>query len=464
MHFLRRNLSRRTMLRGLGVAIGLPLLDAMLPVGCATPEPASPDHPDAGPQPDAGPRLNANGRPTRLVFFTVPNGFYGPSWTPADEGPAYALSPHLRGIEAHRNDLSVLSGLSNLLQEDGVAFHPRATASLLTCTAVNRNTLSGGVSVDQVAAARIGGTTLLPSLELGTSPPHSVALNCDGAWGCLWGDNIAWAGPQRPVPKDADPRSVFGRLFGVAAAEDTLASWQQRQSQQQSILDFALDDAHRIAGSLGAADRSRLDEYLTNVRAVELTIARQHAPTTPTSMRPGEDLAIPERLQVMFDLTVLALQADLTRVVTLMHGFGLYEYGYPNLGSGVNLLGHHNVSHYFSDAPRQAAQAMIGDWEIAQFASFVAKLKAVDDGGSSLLDNSLVMFASELLDGNYHRSNNLPVLLAGRAGGRVRTGFHRHYANDAPIANLYSTMLSAVGVSVPRFGTTGTGLLPGLLV
>lgn len=421
MHHLRRKLSRRALLRGAGAALGLPLLDAMFQAGCSDPTPTETR------------RVVERGtgwpsvRPTRLVYIVVPNGFVGEQWTPPDEGPAYTLTPHLQNLAAHRADFTVLSGLSNLVIDALGAYHTRALATLLTCTAVDRQRVSGGVSIDQVAASYLGRATALPSLELGTTPPHAVALSCDGAWGCLWADNIAWAGPQRPMPKDADPRSVFNRLFGGAlGVHEAGAAWQLRQTRRQSVIDFALSDANRLRTSLGANDRVRLDQYLSHVREVEIAIGRQQQLPLTDVMAPTDSVDLTARFETMLDLTALALQTDRTQVVSLAHGFSFFNYTYPTLLGAANQDGHHKLSHYSGDPGSRDLHATVCNWELAAFGRFLARMKSIDDGGRDA--------ARQLAGGVHERAARRQSAHLGRpprAGRGSRRGPRAHGVSQA---------------------------------
>ncbi|MBI5512298.1 MAG: DUF1552 domain-containing protein [Deltaproteobacteria bacterium] len=452
-----KTLSRRALLRGAGVSLALPVLESL---GCDERE-----RMPVAPAPPVCPPMRVEYRPTatrrRLVFFHVPNGFVRGRWTPASEGAGFALSPTLAPLEPHRSELLVVSGLSNQVTYGTGAFHTRAMAGALTCVPVDKHHVRVGVSVDQVAAQALSGATRLPSLELSSAAEHEGAVSCDGDWGCVYGDHLSWAAPDRPVPRDSDPRRVFDRVFGAGGVAGE--AFARRQRLRRSLLDNVLDDLQAMNARASAGDRRRLDAYTTSIRELERQLERMATAAPAGAARPGEGLGLAERLQAMIDLTTLALQSDATRVVSLMHGYALFAYDYSEFLPVPRGQGHHGLSHHAGDPVKIEAQHRIGVWEVEQLARLLGRLRAVEEPDGTLLDNTVVCFLSDLHAGNDHVSLDLPVVLAGRGGGALRPGRHLRFTAQEPLADLYVSLLATVGVTVDRFGATGSGALPGLL-
>lgn len=430
-------ISRRTVLRGLGAAVALPTLDAMLPSIA---------------------RAQAAGEapPRRLVIFFTPNGMYMPSFTPEDEGPTFTFTPTLKPLEPYRDDILVLSGLDNRPGEDSIpGNHARGTASFLTCVPPVKHRdgrLEVGISVDQVAAQEIGSATRFPSLELGAEPGISGGA-CDSGYSCAYINNISWAGPSSPMAKEVNPKSVFDWLFAGPDAGETAEQIARRARYRKSILDFVSEDAKRLQNLLGSSDRQKLDQFLTGVRALEKRIDETQNLCSAEGLAIGAVENRQEVIQQMADLIVLALQCDLTRIVTFMLANGYTNTPYHFLGIGE---GHHELSHHRNASKNIEHLQVIDHWEMQQFAYLVGKMKSVQEGAGTLLDNSIVMFGNELADGNKHHHFNLPVVLAGRGGGFIRPGRHiafRGAGGEFPIADLYLTFLAYLGVHRDTFGT-----------
>ncbi|WP_373044795.1 DUF1552 domain-containing protein [Vulgatibacter sp.] len=428
-------ISRRTVLRGLGAAMALPMLDAMVP--------------------SVARAQAVGGTPRRLLFFFVPNGIYMPSWTPSGEGTGYAFTPTLQPLEPFRDDILVVSGLDNRPGEDVIAGnHARGTAAFLTCVPpvkTSDGSLRVGISADQVAAQAIGKQTRFASLELGAEPSVE-ASSCDSGYSCAYISNISWAGPETPMAKEVDPRLVFDRLFAGGQPGENAEQIARRNRYKKSILDFVSEDAKTLQSRLGTNDRQKLDEYLTGVRTLEQRISASGEQTCSAGAAPGGAANRQETAQQMCDLIALAFQCDLTRVCTFMLANGFTNTAYSFLGVGE---GHHELSHHREQDSYIDHLKRIDRWEVEQFAYLVGKLKAIQEGEGSVLDNSLVLFSSELSDGNNHHHINKPVVLAGRGGGEVRPGRHIYYrgaGGEFPVADLYMTMLANVGVHVESFG------------
>lgn len=437
----RFRLNRRAFLGGAAATISLPFLEVMLPFGSK-----------AYAQQDV---------PRRMLCFYTPNGFHMPAFTPPDEGVGFTLPETLQPLAALQDDILVLSGLENkAANPDGPGDHAAGTGSFLTATHVRKTEgadIENAISVDQAAANAIGEATPYPSLQVGMDGGGSTG-NCDSGYSCAYARNVSWAGPQTPLPKTVDPQVIFDRLFAGFDPEATQEEREKRQRYQRSILDYAIEDATKLQEKLGAADRQKLEEYLTGVRELETRIGDlDDATLCGVPDRPGGSYDVTEKAEVMSDLMVLAFQCDLTRVQSFMLSNAGSGRRYDFLGISE---GHHQISHHQSLQANYDKLKVINRWEIEQFAYLVQKLKDTTDGnGDPLLASTAVFLSSEISDGNRHNHNDLPVLIAGQGGGTFNTGRHVTY-NDDPIADLFITMLDSMGVSVNSFGQDGTGLLP----
>ena len=433
---------RRTFLRGLGASIALPLLEVMAPpLGLRAEE-------QAGGRPTAFPR--------RMAFVYVPNGANMQEWTPKAVGAEFELPGILEPLQEVRSHLQVLTGLAQdkaAPNGDGAGDHARACATFLTgCQA--RKTAGAdirvGISVDQVAAARVGTLTKLPSLELSCDPTR-LAGNCDSGYSCAYQFNLSWRSESTPMPPEANPRLVFERLFGNSHPGEMAESRARRQRLRKSVLDFALEDARQLRAQLGATDQRKLDEYLTSVREIEQRVekAEQFARVQPDFALPAgipKDYA--DHTRLMFDLLALAFQADTTRVATFLMAHDGSNRSYPFIGVPE---GHHDLSHHEGKQEKKAKITKINRFHIAQLAYFLKKLKSVKEGAGTLLDNCMVVYGSGLADGNAHNHDNLPVLLAGAGGGTLQPGRHVKFSKT-PMANLYLALLDRMGVTADRLG------------
>ena len=442
---------RRTFLKGLGTAVALPVLDAMV-----VPFSRAAELPDS----------SAGLLPRRMAFLYVPNGANMVDWTPKQVGADFEFPFILEPLQAHKKDLLVLSGLAHdkgRAHADGAGDHARASATFLTgCTA--RKTpgadIKVGVSVDQVAAQQIGDRTRLPSLELGTDKAR-LAGNCDSGYSCAYSYNISWKTESTPMPPEVNPRQVFDRLFGNGNPGEMEEARVKRDLQRKSVLDFALDDARRLQKSLGYTDRRKLDEYLTAVRELEERIERAHGFKTemPDYTRPsGVPRNYEEHLRLMFDLLALAFQTDATRIATYILAHDGSNRQYPFIGVRD---GHHDLSHHGGDQEKKEKIAKINRFHMTQFAYFLEKLRSIREGEGTLLDNCMIVYGSGLGDGNAHNHDNLPILLAGRGGGTIQPGRHLRLEKETPMTNLFLSVLERMGAPVERLGDS-TGLLPQL--
>jgi len=442
---LKTNLEmrRRTFLKGLGTAVALPFMESLAPA-----------------------RAAGGGAPLRMAFVYIPNGVNMADWTPPGEGPLGALPKILQPLQGLEKDFQVLSGLAHRKADpngDGPGDHARASASFLTGVQARKTAavdIHCGVSVDQIAAEKIGRATRFPSLELGCDKGQQAG-SCDSGYSCAYQFNLAWKTPTTPLPPEVEPRLVFERLFSNGRPGETEASRARRSANHQSILDFVLEDARELRGKLGSTDRRKLDEYMTSVREIEQRIehAEKFAAPKPNYAKPDEAPdSYREHIRVMFDLLALAFETDSTRVATLMLAHDGSNRSYPFIGVGD---GHHDISHHGGNEEKKSKIAKINQFHMEQFAYFIQKLKSMRQGESSLLDHCMITYGSGISDGNAHNHNDLPVLLAGRGGGTLAPGRHVRYAQDTPMANLFLSMLDRMGAGAERFGDS-TGRLPNL--
>jgi hypothetical protein len=431
---------RRTFLRGLGTALALPALQTMLPAASAAAA-------------ATGPRLP----PRRMAFIYIPNGANMVDWTPRAEGADFELPYILEPLKPYQQDLLVLSGLTHDKARpngDGAGDHARASATFLTACQARKTDgadIRVGVSVDQVAAARLAGQTRFASIELGCDR-SKLAGNCDSGYSCAYSFNISWKTPSTPMPPETDPRLLFERLFASGSPEENAAARARRQRHERSVLDFVLEDARALQRQLGATDRRKLDEYLTAVRELEQRIenAEKFQAALPDYDKPsGVPETYAEHLQLMFDLLALAFQTDSTRIATFILAHDGSNRPYPFLGVRE---GHHDLSHHGNDEEKKKKIARINRFHLEQFARFVGRLKAIPEGDGSLLDHSMIVYGAAISDGNRHNHNDLPVLLAGRGGGTLDTGRHVRHPDNTPMANLFLSLLDRMGTPVERLG------------
>lgn len=448
---MTRRLSRRTMLRGLGTVLALPALEAMLPVRSVF-----------GGEPAPKP-------PVRMAFLYVPNGMHMEDWTPDREGADFEFKPIMQPLTSLREYTTVLSGLTldgARPHGDGGGDHARSVAAFLTGAHPRKTdgaNIRNGVSVDQVAAQKIGDRTRFPSLELGCEA-SATAGNCDSGYSCAYTSNMSWRDESTPVAKEVNPRAVFDRLFGSGDASEEGKAKDIRRRKQKSVLDFVLDDAKSLQHSLGAADKKKLDEYFYSVREVErrvvygdkLPVAEEGVPDYPRPIGVPTDYV--EHLRQMFDLMVLALQTDSTRILSFMYTNDSSNRSYPVIDVRD---GHHDLSHHGRNREKQAKISKINRHHVEQLAYFLEKLKGTPDGEGNLLDNSMIVYGSGIADGDAHNHNNLPIALFGRGGGSVNPGRHLRYPNETPLTNLYLAMLERIGAPTEKLGDS-TGPLEGL--
>ena len=434
-----KHLSRRTVLRGLGTTIALPLLDSMVPAFAAS-------------------RRLVEKAPRRMAFVYIPNGAIMEDWTPEKTGAGYDFKSILQPLEPFRDDMSVLFGLAQHNGKalgDGAGDHARAAATFLTGVHPKKTDgadIHAGISVDQVAAQKVGHKTRLASLELGTEPGR-LAGNCDSGYSCAYSNSISWRTATTPNPPEINPRLVFERLFGDIRAGETPEAKARRLRQDGSILDFVQEDAKKLQRTLGATDQRKLDEYLDGIRDIERRISSDE--NLSVQWPPGleKPAGIPadfsDHIKILFDLMTVALQTDMTRIVTFMVGREGSNRTYREIGVPDP---HHGLTHHQDDQAKIDKISMINRFHIEQFAYLLGKMRSVPDGDGTLLDNTMIVYGSSIGDGNRHTHHDLPLLLAGRAGGTVKAGRHVVYPENTPLNNLYLSMLDRVDVPTETLG------------
>jgi hypothetical protein len=434
---LGKHLSRRTLLRGLGTAVALPFLDAMTPAFAGASR--------AGAKP-----------PCRLAFVYVPNGIVMKDWTPAMQGAGFELTRILEPMAAHRDRMLLLSGLTHhngFALGDGPGDHARAAATYLTGVHPKKTdgaNIQAGVSVDQVAANKIGAATRFASLELGCEDGRLVG-NCDSGYSCAYTNSISWRTPSTPLPPEINPRAAFERLFGAEA--ETPVARRTRERDEKSILDFVFEDTQRLNGKLGAPDRRKLDEYLSAVREIERRLelaAKENREAAPPIDKPeGIPADFGEYARLMYDLMTVAFQTDSTRISTFMIAREGSTRSYREIGVSD---AHHPLTHHRNNPEWIEKIVRINRYHMEQFAYFVGRLKATPDGDGTLLDHTMLVYGSGLSDGNRHDHADLPVLLAGGGAGTLRTGRHVAYASETPMSNLHLALLDRLGVDTQQLG------------
>ena len=445
MNFVTRTtLSRRALLRGVGAAIALPMLDAMTPALAAV-----------GPQ---------RKPPVRLIFAYVPNGIIMKDWTPKGMGTDYEITRILAPLKDFRNDLTLLTGLADHNGNelgDGPGDHARAGASFLSgvhCKKTSGADIHGGVSADQIAARAFESQTRFASLEFGCEDSRTVG-NCDSGYSCAYTNSISWRSPTTPVPPEVNPRLMFERLFGTEDFKLDPATRARRAQYRKSILDMVREDTQTLTGTLGPADRRKMDEYLTSVREIEQRIQSaerdSHAAKPDIEKPTGIPVSFGDYVSLMFDLQAAALRADLTRVSTMMIGREGSMRTYPEINVPDS---HHPLTHHRNIPEYIEKVTQINTFHISLFGRFLHQLKTTQEGEGNLLDNSLIVYGSGLGDGNRHTHENLPILLAGRGGGSIKSGRHIAYTSETPVANLYMTLLDRAGVHPASIGDS-TGKL-----
>jgi hypothetical protein len=445
MVITRKRLSRRTVLRGAGALVALPMLDAMAPaLGFLRAKAAAPAR--------------------RLGIFYVPNGMMMKDWTPAGEGSDFAFGPIMQPLAPFRDHMLVLSGLNNkngwALPGEGTGDHARAPASFLSGVHVKKTEgadLHAGLSMDQVAARELGQQTQFASLEIGLESIE-MSGSCDGGYSCAYSNTISWRTPTTPLPMEDDPRALFERLFGSSTSTDAKTR-EIRIHAERSLLDSVTDKVSRLQQGLGPADRVKLTEYLDAIRDAERRIQKAEEQSTrelPIVPRPaGIPASYEEHAKLMFDLLALAYQCDLTRISTFMLAHEVSNHAYPEAGVPE---AHHDTSHHQNDPVKLEKLSKINTFHARMFAHFVEKLRSIPDLDGSLLDQSMLLYGAGISDSNVHMHDNLPLVLVGGGGGQVKGGRYVSYAKGTPLMNLHMTLLDILGVRVENLGDS-TGRL-----
>jgi hypothetical protein len=439
-------ISRRTALRGIGVSLSLPWLEAMGQLRCWAE--------------NLAPKTVA---PNRMAFLYVPNGVNMADWTPKQEGTNFELPPILEPLSSLKDKFLVLTGLTAdgaRPHGDGGGDHARALAAFLTGVHPKKTDgtdIRAGVSVDQLGAARVGDKTRLASLEIGTEA-GAMAGNCDSGYSCVYSSTMSWRSATQPQPKEVNPKLVFERLF--ASSKDPATA--RRDARQKSILDYVREDSKSLANQLGANDVRKLDEYFASIRDIELRIERaEKLPPVKTPDYPtpaGIPIVYEEHIRLMCDLIVLSFQADVTRVVTFVLANEASNKPYPFIQVPE---GHHDLSHHGGDAAKQAKLKRINLFHIQQLAYLLGRLKAIQEGDGTLLDHSMIAYGSGIHDGNAHNHEDLPILLAGSGCGTLSPGRHLRFKNETPLSNLWLSMLNRMDITVEKLGDS-SGALPDL--
>lgn len=433
MIITKKALPRRTLLRGLGAALALPLLDGMVPALATAPKPSR-----------------------RLGIVYVPNGMRMDHWTPGTVGTGFKLPSILQPLEPFRNDFQVLSGLQGV---DGEGPHARASTRFLTGVASTRDNgsnLRAGISMDQIAGRLLGRETQLATLELAIDG-RDFAGSCDEGFSCAYTNTISWANETTPLPMENNPRAVFERLFGDSGSTDPKVR-QARLAKDASLLDSVTERASELSRQLGASDQTKLGQYLNAVRDVERRIQMAEAQSDRELPVIDQPAGIPdtfsEHARLMFDMMALAYETDMSRVVTFMMGREITGRTYAEIDVPD---AHHPISHHQRDPVKLEKLLKINQYHMSFFAEFLDRLKSTPDGDGTLLDNSMIVYGAGMADSNSHYSRDLPVLLAGGVAGTG--GYHSQFPDQTPLSNLHLSLLDKIGVSIEALGDS-TGRLP----
>jgi len=440
-------ITRRTALRGLGTAMALPFLEAMMPsraFGATTSSTAT----------------KAMIGPRRTAWIYVPNGIVMQNWTPAEVGSSYELTPILQPLASFKEKMLVITGLECEKANpngDGGGDHARAMSAYLTGCQPRKTggaNIKVGMSVDQAIVERVGHLTKFPSLELGIEEGKQVG-SCDSGYACSYSHNVSWRNENTPVIKDCNPQSVFDRLFGNGDPRESAEAKAKREARRKSVLDFVLEDARQLQGQMGMGDKRKVDEYLASIREIEIrlskTVMEPPAPPPEGAVRPaeGKPREYPDHARLMCDMLVLAFQGDLTRVATLPFASEGSDQTYPWVEAPVP---HHGTSHHMNDPAKLALLTKINTFHIQNFAYLLAKLDSIQEGNGSILDNSMISYGSGNSDGNRHNHDNLPLILLGKGGGTVATGRHLKLETKAPVNNLWLSMMDRMEAHHDKLG------------
>jgi Protein of unknown function (DUF1552) len=442
---------RRTFLRSSAAMIGLPILDIMGPSIRRAQAAGSP-------------------APRRFVTFGIPAGVNQTAWAPIGTGATYSLSPTLTPLAALKSDFSVLTGVNNN-PANGLRGHTCGVGAFLTCFKIPMTdpAVTETISADQVAASYLGQFTRIPSIELTTRILHETP-NAETGFSPAYKNVVSWTGPQTSLPFEEVPLNAFNRLFGTTTSTTptTGTSAAKLLTYRKSVLDSVTADIAAIKARASAADAAKMDQYLTSLQELEKEIqmnppppsgAGACTPGTPPPAGTPNDMNIQAHVKQMLDIMVMAMQCDATRVLTFYYENTVTSIVHSFLN--VNVDYHGSVTHHNNDPTKLAYYATVNTWQVSQLAYLLAAMKAVQEPDGTLLDNSVVLYSSEISDGNLHNHSNLPIVLAGHGGGMLKPGRAIAFQN-ANISNLFIAMLATVGVTTTKFGADGTGSLAGL--
>jgi hypothetical protein len=430
MFITKKHLSRRTVLRGVGATLALPLLDAMIPAATALANTA------AAPMP-------------RMGFIYFPHGAIMARWSPKEAGTAFDIPQILKPLEPYRNSMTIVSGLRNKAGESP-APHAIIAGTWLSCVAPPVSQAPhGGVSADQIAAQHIGQDTALPSLELAGEGGGGA---CDPSFGCSYSGTISFRTPTQPLPMENNPRKAFYKLFGQG---DTAGERHAIVDETQSLLDFVRASASDLQRELGARDRAMMNDYLDSVREVERRVQKMQAKENSGILLPDAPTGVSEdfgkQLDTMFELLALAYQGNVTRITTFMIAKEVSMRTYNQIGVSDAF---HPLSHHQNDPAKLDRLAKIQTYHTEAFARFVKRLQATPDGDGNLLDHSILLYGSNMSNSDLHNNDPLPAVVLGRGYGRIKGGQHLHYPQDTPFANLLVTLLDRAGVPVRSVGNS----------
>ncbi len=431
------HLHRRTVLRGAGMTMALPLLEIM--------------------QPAANAASAANETPNRLACVFFPNGAIMDRWKPTGEGNQFELNETMQSLKPHKDDVTIFTGLTQhhaRANGDGGGDHARNASCFLTGAQPRKTKgadIEVGISIDQAIAKQLGDRTRLPSLELGIDRGKNAG-GCDSGYSCAYSTNVSWKSANTPTAKEVNPKLAFERLFGKAEESEIQ---ERRNKYRKSVLDFVSEDAQRLQGRLGGTDRQKLDEYYTSVREIEQRIDRANhmapAEIPEMDLPPGVPAELAEHIRLMYDILILAFQTDTTRIATFMVGDAGSNRAYRDVGVKN---GHHELSHHRGDEKKIEQIARIDKYLFEQFSAFLGRMKKVEEGTGNLLDNSMILYGSAISDGMRHAHHDLPILVAGKGGGTIEAGRVIASPKETPLNNLFLSLSDRMGAGIREIGNS----------
>jgi hypothetical protein len=431
MFITKKHISRRTFLQGAGATLALPFLESMVPAMAAQ---------------------AASNSGTRLAFVYLPHGAIMDRWTPKTDGPDFEFTPILKPLEPFRDTLNVVSGLAHKAA-DSTAVHSLSPTTWLSGVRPKPTQGPGayaGVTIDQIAAQKIGQDTMLPSMELGTEDHSGLIGACDRDYGCIYMNTLSWRTATTPLPIEINPRRVFERMFGQGSNPEER---QSRKQQDRSILDSFVMQANELQKKLGPRDKNTMNDYLESVREIERRIQRTELQTSADVELPPSPAGIPysyeDHINLMYDLLVLAFQANVTRVITFMVAREISNRTYNQVGVPD---GHHAISHHQNRAEKMDKNVKIQTYHITLFSKFIEKMRATRDGDGSLLDHSVVLYGSNMSNSNAHNHFPLPNLVLGGASGKMKGNRHLRYPDRTPMTNLLLSVAEKAGVELESLG------------